>query len=427
MNKSVIKFGKSLLAFLLFLGFFFFAGCREEEPVVPTVPSANIQFHNLMKEWYFWYKDMPEINPANFHDVYDVLEALRVNPPDRWSYITSKQEFEDFFRRSIFIGYGFGSAYDAEGRLRVTFVFNTVSLYLQGVRRGWIIRSINGIPITGQRIGPLLGADEIGVSNRFVFERPDGSLVNITAAKQEVIMNSVLHREVINMPAGRVGYLVFQSFTTPSIIELRTAFQEFSTAGITDLILDLRYNGGGAVSAAIYLGSSLLSSARRGEVFFKNIHNDKKTAENDIENFSVTDFNLNLTRLFVITTRATASASELIINGLRPYIDVYVIGGTTHGKPVGMYAWTYRDYAFVPVTFKTVNALNQGDYYMGIPADRTAADDTRRAFGDPQEASLREALNYITYGAFTGAIVPKIHLKQPWEDMTGLRAIIMSH
>ena len=418
-NKKVLSL--LILVFILVL-----SGCKKDTNDDTRIRD-NKAFHDLMKEWYLWYDQMPDVNPANYISPYTLLEALRVYPPDRWSFVTSKKEFEDYFVNSKFIGYGFGSAYDASSKLRISFIFKTVELFNLGVQRGWIIKSINGEPMTGQNIGSL-GANEIGVTNTFVFEKPDGTEVTHTVAKQEVTMNTVLHSEVIETPAGKVGYLVFQSFTGTSAGELETVFADFSTQGVSDIILDMRYNGGGSVNASVYLGSSLLSAANKDDVFIKYIHNNKKTSENSTTLFEETDYNMNLSRLFVIATSGTASASELIINGLKPYMDdVYVIGDDTHGKPTGMYGWYYDKYAFVPVTFETTNANDEGKFYDGIPADSYATDDTSKAFGDPEEASLKEALNYIINGTFSGKIQTKSYIRQPWEDFTGLRAVIMSH
>jgi hypothetical protein len=423
--KNIMNYKVLSLLFLVFI--LVISGCKKDTND-DTQIRDNKAFHDLMKEWYLWYDQMPDVNPANYISPYTLLEALRVYPPDRWSFVTTKKEFEDYFVSSKFIGYGFGSAYDASSKLRISFIYNTVELYNLGVRRGWIIKSINGITITNQNIGSLLGANEIGVSNTFVFIKPDGSEVTHTVAKQEVIMNTVLHYEVIDTLGMKIGYLAFQSFTGTSDEDLKPAFQLFTAEGISDLILDMRYNGGGSVDASVYLGSSLLSAANIDDVFIKYIHNNKKTSENSTTLFEETDYNMNLSRLFVIATSGTASASELIINGLKPYMDdVYVIGDDTHGKPTGMYGWYYDKYAFVPVTFETTNANDEGKFYDGIPADSYAADNTSRPFGDPEEDSLKEALNYIINGTFSGKIQTKSHIRQPWEDFTGLRAIIMSH
>ena len=135
------------------------------------------------------------------------------------------------------------------------------------------------------------------------------------------------------------------------------------------------------------------------------MHNDKNAAENDVEYTFKEDslsLSLGLDRAYFITTQATASASEALINGLKPYMDVYSIGGQTYGKPVGMYAFTDNDdeFVFLPVCFRVANANGNSDYYDGLPVDVEAEDDIREPFGSFQEQSLHQALYHIRNGSF---------------------------
>ncbi|TVR68259.1 MAG: hypothetical protein EA408_13610 [Marinilabiliales bacterium] len=418
---------------LLFSASLVLTSCRkdeEDDPADQQRIEENTQFYGLMRDWYYWYDKMPNINPANYASVYDVMEAIRHRPLDRWSYITSRREFESYYLESKFIGYGFGSAFDQEGNLRITFIFNTVDMYEEGVRRSWILREVNGTEIKpGVNINQLLGANEIGVTNNFLFVDPDGEQVSMTLAKDEVFMNTVLYKEVIEYDGRRIGYLVFKNFTTPSFDELEEAVNYFNTEGIDDLILDLRYNGGGQTNVANYLASIIGGAAVAGEPFAKYLYNEKKAEENNfIDSMSYEAVNFNVDRLITIATRATASASEMVINGLKPFMDVYIVGDNTYGKPMGMNAWYYGDiYAFVPVTFKIANADDFGDYFDGLVADSYVADDITRAFGDPEEASLKEALEFIATGVFSGLPQKKSLYVQPFEQMTGIRAEIGAH
>jgi carboxyl-terminal processing protease len=401
---------------------FVFTSCRKD-----TVIQENEDFYLLMDEWYFWYEEIPDVNPSSYSSPYELLEALRHQPLDRWSYITSWQEFEAWYKESKFIGYGFGSGWDQNARLRISFIYNSTDLYQAGVRRGWLIERINGTPVRpGASINQMLGANEVGVTNTIVFIDPEGAEIEVTAAKMEIIMNSVLHREVLESGGRKIGYLVFQNFTTPSIKELDEAFELFNSEGIDDLILDLRYNGGGQTSVANYLASFIGGQQLKGEPFAKYIYNNKKPDHTDL--FNPPANSLNLLRLFAITTGRTASASEMVINGLRPFMDVHIVGTDTYGKPMGQNVWEWEGkYAFAPVTFKYANANDFGDFFDGLPADAFANDDITRAFGDPLEASLQEALHYIETGTSSMQPKRKSLLVQPWQQMTGLRQEIGAH
>ena len=420
------------LLLLLLSTAFLFSSCRKDEDddqLDQLRITENTELYRLMRDWYYWYDSIPRINPAKFANVYDLLEGIRYRPLDRWSYVTTREEYESFFIQSKFIGYGFGSAFDEDGRLRISFIFNENDLYENGVRRSWIIERINGSVVQpGVNINQLLGPNEIGVTNTFLFRKPDGTNEEMTVQKDEVFMNTVLHKEVLEAGNRKVGYLVLQGFRTPTFGELDAAVDFFnSEGGIDDLILDLRYNGGGQTNVANYLASIIGGQAVDGKAFAKFIFNDKRNDQNFTDFFDASQETLNLGRLITIATDRTASASEMVINGLRPFMDVHIIGDDTYGKPMGQRVFPRDLYAFLPVTFKIANADGFGDYFDGLPADSYVVDDVTRLFGDPEEASLKEALTFIETGSFSMLPRKKSLYVQPWEQMTGLRREIGAH
>jgi C-terminal processing protease CtpA/Prc len=188
------------------------------------------------------------------------------------------------------------------------------------------------------------------------------------------------------------------------------AFAELRAKGVTELVLDLRYNGGGLVSVAQHLASLIGGVRTNGQVLSEYFHNDRNAFRNRVLRFEPKAHALALDRLVVITTRSSASASELVINALRPFMPVLVIGDRTYGKPVGQYGITFCDKVLAPVSFTLRNANGEGDYFDGIAPTCSAPDDLERQLGDPQEGSLREALNVITTGHCstppTGGLAP---------------------
>ena len=205
---------------------------------------------------------------------------------------------------------------------------------------------------------------------------------------------------VVDIDGRRVGYLFFRNFVSPSTAALTDAFAALKTAGANELVLDLRYNGGGLVDVAVHLASLIGGTRTNGQVMLNYIHNDKigpilnKTTQIHDRRSA-----LNLQRLVVITTRASASASELAINSLRAYIPVTIIGDTTYGKPVGQYGLRFCDKVLYPVAFSIKNANLEGDFFDGLPVDCPAGDDYTHQLGDTAEASFAEALTFIRTGA----------------------------
>jgi hypothetical protein len=154
---------------------------------------------------------------------------------------------------------------------------------------------------------------------------------------------------------------------------------------------------------AQYLAGLIGGYRTEGQVFTQFFHNDKNAALNRVMRFGLPEHALGLERVIVITTRSSASASELLINALRPFIDVVIVGETTYGKPVGQYGFDFCDKVLVPVAFTLRNALGYGDYFGGFAPDCAAADDYEHPLGDVAEASLAEALHFIDTGRCSAA------------------------
>jgi len=412
--KNLIKEKIKWLPFLVLSVLVTLTACTEDDTPDPVENEEFEEFYTGLKEWYYWNDLIPDIDPASYNSLGEILEAVRYRELDRWSFVTEWDEFWALLNNSEFIGYGFGHTYDSDGNLRITYAFNSTDLYEAGVRRSWIIKAINGTPIVpGTNIGPLLGANQEGISNTFTFQKPDGQEITLTAEKESIIMNTVLHYEVLEMESQKIGYMVLQSFNATTEEELNDVFAYFAQEQIDDLILDLRYNGGGLTSVAQQLASLIGGEQIANLPFTKYSFNSLRSAEYDrVENFSAQDNSLSLNRLVTIATGGTASASELVINGLRPYMDVKIVGANTYGKPMGANVMRFNDiWALVPITFKTKNADEEGDYFDGLAVDIPANDGLDRMFGDPEEESLKQALSYLLTGVAKGSQVVKT---TPW-------------
>ena len=401
--------GLLLFVFLLSL---LFTHCRKEDDVIPEeTPLAIIarnEFFLLMNEWYLWYEKMPVVNVEDYNSPEQLLEAIRYDSLDKWSYISPLDDFLSYYQEGEYEGHGFGYTYDQDGKAWITFVFEDGDFYEQGVKRGWQIIKINGSDIQPfTDLSFYMNGLSLGTVDHFSFMKPGNASAEVSSIRKVVKINTVLYSDTIHVGGKVVGHLVFKSFIEPSIAELDTAFLFFQSAGIQELILDLRYNGGGRMDVTMKLASLISGPATDGKTLVKYMHNNKQTSQNSIVYLENEAQALNLNRLIVITSQGTASASEVIINGLKPYINVITIGDNTYGKPVGMYSWSYADtYAFVPVCFKMSNVNNVGDYYDGLQADSYIEDGLEWEFSDRNELRLKEAIYYLETGNFTGSPAP---------------------
>lgn len=377
-------------------------------PTGVTPAMARDSLYYIMKEWYLWYDKIPAVTKENYSDPYKLLEAMRYKDLDRWSFVADYDEFLKEMQGS-FVGHGIRIGLDAGGKARIAMIYNKSPLYSQGVRRGWIIKSINDVDIAavmkagdGTAYNNALGPSTAGVTNNFVFTKPDGSDVSISSTKQSFTVNTVLAYDTLQLKNGVTGHLVFEQFIDPSRAELETAFAFFKQNNVKDLILDLRYNGGGYLDIAQTLASYIGGNTLAGTTFAKFQYNNKHPEQNTDYPFKNTNYSLGLKRLVVITTRGTASASEAVMNGLSPHLTVVSVGDTTHGKPTGMNGWAVgKKYFFWPVTFKTVNSAGQGEYFKGILPNKLVGDDITHDFSDRREANLKEAIRYLESGAFS--------------------------
>ncbi|MGE0076891.1 MAG: S41 family peptidase [Bacteroidales bacterium] len=359
--------------------------------------NINKEVLNIMESYYLWYDQMPVVDPNNYSDPIELINALRVNPPDKWSYATTRTEFEAYYNQGAYVGFGFGSGFNTDGDLIISFVFKNSPLTEKNIDRGWQIISIDGETPTTDNYSSLIGASEAGISKTFVFKSPAGNTYEYTFTKAEISMNTVLMDSVYTFGATKVGYFVLESFIEKTKDELTAVFADFKSKGINELIVDLRYNGGGQVDVSNYLANLIGGSIAYEKIYAIVYHNDKHEDLNDYYLFDSETNSLLINKVTFITTEGTASASELVINGLKPFMDVTLVGEKTHGKPVGMYAFADPsiDWVIVPICFSMRNANNEGDYYDGIPVNIAASDDVTLPFGDVNEASFNAALNYI--------------------------------
>jgi len=400
-----------------------------------NVTEQNSQIQGIMDAWYLAYDQLPNISPASYNSPSAYLDALvedvdfLLDDPvetaaDRYSFVVT-QDQEDDLIGAAFVGFGFSFRIVNDDEVQFAQVFGEYDeenlktpASRAGFKRGYKILEIEGVPVAEiiaddpdnpvAAISEALGERTVGVTRIITYGDSDGNLIDdVTVVKEDLVFNTVARYTVFDSGATRTGYLNFRSFASPSPDELAAAFQIFNAARATDLIIDLRYNSGGLVSVAEYLANLLQGIPAEGEVSFGEVYNDKLSNRNVTFRFArEADSLATINKLVFITTPTTASASELVLNAMLPYVengrlgDVAVVGSSSFGKPVGSLGFDVcNDLVLRPVTFQTVNAEGEGDYYDGFDPDCPAEDDLDFGFGDPREDSLAAALSYVETGA----------------------------
>jgi C-terminal processing protease CtpA/Prc len=403
----------------------------------PTTASCSLTSRqdfaaSVLNEWYLFPETLPaSLSPAPYNSVQAYIDALtataRGQGRDRFfTYITSIQEENAFFSSGSTAGLGVRFAFQGN-RLFVIEAFEGAPALAGGIDRGTEILAIgadasNLTPVAdilaaqgSAGISSALGPNTVGTSRVLRITDASGAR-NVTVTKADFNISPLSSRygvKVIDNGGQRVGYINMRTFISTADNQLRTAFADFRTQGITNFVIDFRYNGGGLVSTAELMGDLLGGNRFSSDVFSVTRFRASKASNNETRRFAPQAQSVSPVKIAFISTNATASASELVMASFAPYLGVNaaLIGSNSFGKPVGQIAvdQTACDDRIRVVAFAKENASGQGDYYSGLAGTmRTtcaAADDISRPLGDPLEGSLRTALDFVAGRSCTAIAV----------------------
>ncbi|HEX8240105.1 MAG TPA: S41 family peptidase [Allosphingosinicella sp.] len=383
-----------------------------------------------MREWYLFPETLPASpNPAAFSTVEDFLDSLtataRAQGRDRFfTYLTSIAEENAFFNSGSSAGFGVRFSYDtAQNRVFVIEAFEGAPALAAGIDRGTELLAIgtnssnmqlvSQLMASGgpQAVSDALGASTVGLT-RVLRIRDSAGTREVTVTKADYELTPVSSRygaKIIDDGGRKAGYVNLRTFINTADPALRNAFASFKAAGVTDIIVDVRYNGGGLVSIAELIGDLMGANRSPSDVFSFTTFRPEKSSNNSTRFFQPKTQSIAPTRIAFIGTTNSASASELIINAFTPYYHANsaLIGTNTYGKPVGQVGLDQAscDDRLRVIAFKTENAARQGDYYNGlatkVEASCKAGDDFTHQLGDPQETSTRAALDFLAGRACT--------------------------
>ncbi|HEX6375621.1 MAG TPA: S41 family peptidase [Allosphingosinicella sp.] len=383
-----------------------------------------------LREWYLFPETLPaSLDPSAYSSVEAYIDALtataRAQRRDRFfTYLTSIAEENAFFNAGSSAGFGIRLFYDTNARrVFVAEAFEGAPALAAGIDRGTEILAIGTTAANLRNVSDIMAAEgpegvvnALGPSNpgvaRLLRFNTGGVIheVNVTKADYELTpVSSRYGAKIIDDGGRRAGYVNLRTFISTADPALRTAFADFRAQGVTDIIVDLRYNGGGLVSTAELMGDLLGRDRTASDVYSFTTFRPEKSSNNSTRFFRQQAQSVAPTRIAFIGTTASASASELVINAFIPYLhaNAALIGTNTYGKPVGQIALDLAacDDRLRVVAFKTENVARQGDYYDGlatkVEASCQAGDDIARPLGDPLEASTRAALDFLAGKACT--------------------------
>ncbi|MBT8077275.1 MAG: hypothetical protein KJO31_01805 [Gammaproteobacteria bacterium] len=415
------------------------AGCGGSDAGTIVSPdSCSIAGQNqfvldTMRDVYLWNDLLPSNVNINAYNSPEALLAFLTSfqPLDSFSFINTAEADSAFFGEGQFEGFGFSSRFEAADDLRLTRVFADGPAGRAGFERGQRIVALDGRSIADIEAAEGVAAVFDLSPLEFTMRRPDNSEFVVTLTQDVVTIDPLPQWRVIDTGTAMAGYMELATFISTADPVFDTIFAEFRQAGVNDVIIDMRYNGGGLVSTAELLGDYFGGDVADGLVFSKTLFNGNNTASNRTEFFERQGNSMSLSRLVVIATSGTASASELVTNSMEPHVEVAIVGDTTFGKPVGQLGITFCEKVLRPTSFETVNANDEGGYFDGLPVDCAAADDLNVAVGDADDPNVVAALEYLDTGACPAVQttvapaalsepVPRLDLRgPPWREFAG--------
>ena len=410
--------------FLLLAGLFFTLGCNKDEGIdtgiSADIRSVNNYINESMDIYYLWREFIPpNLNPNAEPDPEVFFDKFLYKAEDRWSFITD--DYEALINSFSGINYTFGHNFKLFQKEGTQVVYGVVEYVVRdspadaaGIRRGDVFNRVDGVALSPDNYLSLLfgkesytlgfaeiAGDEVVSTDREV------DLVAATFQEHPVFLDTVYE-----LAARKVGYFVYTQFISDFDQDLHDLFSEFKSRGITDLVIDLRYNPGGKISTARLLANLIAPAdqVNSGAVFSKYEWNDileqywidqqGVDSPNLVVKFTPTAGNLDLGRVYFLVTRNSASASETLINGLIPYMEVVLIGETTSGKYTGSLTLHDPDrsfnWAMQPIVLKTVNADGNTEFRDGFAPDYLVKDDLFAPLGSVEEDMLAQALSLIT-------------------------------
>ncbi|MCG9754047.1 S41 family peptidase [Shewanella insulae] len=413
--------------------------------------DAGLKEKLWLRSWsndtYLWYSEIIDRDPAPYQvlEYFDFLKTENLsatgNPKDKFHFSMPTSEWEQLNQSGASVGYGMSfylqqRSDETDRKVTVAYTEPNSQATSANIARGAVIVSVDGVSVQDASdtasidiINKGLFPDDEGQETRFTLQDLGASQTrDVVLTAQTVVSTPVQNTKVLATPSGTIGYMQFNAHIATAERGLYDAIATLATARVDDLVLDLRYNGGGLLAMASQLGYMIAGQQATQDRIFENVSfNDKYPTKNPVTGETLTPrpfydetfgFNpgllaggkslpsLNLSRVFVLTTDRTCSASESLINSLRGIdVEVIQIGGTTCGKPYGFYPTPNCGTTYFSIQFKGVNDKGYGDYTDGfVPSSNPTlqsevpgcdiADDFSHALGDKEESQLAAALYY---------------------------------
>lgn len=464
MKHSKSTFHSGVLIICVFL--ISFSSCKDEKLPPTAIQKEQAwagEIYSAMKDIYLWNSALPQtFDATNYTDAQAALDYLMTQkidpetkqPIDRYSFLDKIGSLSGEISTGTASGdYGFmvRAAYNSMDQVSffVTYVYKGSPADRAGIERSFEITKINNSENTHPEVDSngYLNPTSIGYTNMvqslfnsskstFTFKKNNGTTIDVSLSTAQYPIKSILFDSIYTLDSKKLGYMVFNQFLGESSQnEITNTINRFESNGVQYLVVDLRYNGGGSMETCEKFCNLVAPPSANEKIMYYNKLNPILTEEFMRGDYNLTTFfnksnSFNPLRIYFIVSSNTASASELLINSLRPYFvgNLFLIGETTYGKPCGFWAtpigYTEKQttpkegYDLYAVSLETLNANNEGGYYSGMTPGSTkypgvkAKDTFKFSWGDSNDACLAQALNHISTNTFSVKAALKSNAKE---------------
>ena len=396
--------------------------------------NINDSIFFICKDIYLWTDVLPDsatFKPAGFSSPEQMFDSLTRykkdnsnNPLDRYSFLDNGGTSR-VLQQGIAGDMGFEVGYQTDNTLYVVYVYPGSPADKAGIKRGWQLTAVNGTTsfqyddATNTLLNNAFGSS----SATFGFRKPDGGSQQNTLTAVDYKLNPILYSHIYDFSGTKIGYFVFNNFVGLDDVKdgIDSIFDGFASASVKQVIIDLRYNGGGLIETAEYLANKLVPAAKNNTEMYSQYFNNNvyaNTYSNYFKNMKAMPYfpavnwpdifyseattyktakfqkqgSLELSKVSFLVSGNTVSASELLYNVLKPAMTTKLIGQTTYGKPVGFINITFGNYDMYAVNFQTKNAAGEGDYFTGIKPQIEELDDFTSDWGALSDPFLHAAL-----------------------------------
>jgi len=396
---------------------------KQEAPELTQRVNSFIK--NAMDDAYLWYNEIPDIDLRYESDSKDYFDKL-LYTEDKWSFITddlvSLQNSFEGIEKSYGWSLSFGRFSNTGNIFAVVeFVYPNTPASEAGMKRGDVIVAVFGNEITEENYMDLLNSENITIAKGIMGDGFISAGTSVSLSARVLNLDPVLFTNIIEHNGHKIGYLFYAQYIQNYSSSLNCVFQYFMDNSVTDIVLDLRYNHGGGTDAAVHLCSLLApaGAVNSSDVLVTFKWNDKYQSywqNNDAQEQLQLQFDkdvpvkMDLNKLYILTGHGTASASELSITGLRPYMNITTVGEATYGKYTASitlkpeyyfekssYYENFKTWGIQPVVLRYANSQGVTDFKDGFSPDIYVEDNIMEAvpLGMKEEALLKAAIEDI--------------------------------